>query len=109
MDVEVETNWKPIDDYLQELTDGSGASAVVTQAARRAIDKHIRKDTGNLANSVEYGHWEVDYTAPYAGIVWETPPRIVSPRNPGAVSNPHSPSDVAETVAQELASYARRL
>lgn len=107
--VTVETDWGWLDEYMSELTDGTGASTVVTTAARRAIDKYIRKDTGNLAGTVEVGHWQLDYTAPYASYVWETPPQIVSPRNKAAVSNPHEQSDVAATVAQDLASYAARL
>lgn len=98
-----------IDAIFSELGGGNGAGNVASQAARRATDKYIRKDTGNLAGSYRCSPWEVVYTAEYASVVWDVPPRIVSPRNPAAKANPNLMPDVAETVAKDLASYIRRM
>ena len=111
----VQADWGWLDDYMAEITNGTGASTVVTTAARRGIDKYIRKVTGQLAGEVgmypvQENHWQLTYTAPYAGAVWSLP---IQPgnsiNNKNATPDPHEQPEVALTVATDLAIYAAKI
>ena len=107
--VSVDYDLAGIDKVLQELTGGSRCGEAVASACRSAIDRHIRKDSGELAGSAQVSPWKVTYPKVYAAIVWDVPPQIVSPRNPSAIANPHTHPDVAKKCAEQLALYAARL
>ena len=107
--VSLSTDLREIETLLDKLCSGDAAGRVAAQAARTAMDKHMRKDTGQLAGSSVVTAWGVAYPKPYAAIVWDVPPRIVSPRNPLAKANPHEQPDVAAYVADQLQRYADSL
>lgn len=108
--VNIKADWDAADALFDEISGGSKAGEVVAEAGRQAIDKFIRKDSCDLANMVIVTAWKLDYTQPYAAIVWDVPPQIVSPQNKdNAVANPHERPEVAQAVADRLSEYAARL
>lgn len=109
LSVNIKADWDAVDALFDEISGGSKAGEVVAEAGRQAIDKFIRKDSGDLADMVIVTAWKLDYTQPYAAIVWDVPPQIVSPENKNAVANPHERPEVAQAVADRLSEYAARL
>lgn len=88
---------------LDRLSSSPEAGNAAALAARRAMDRYVRKDTGQLARTAKVRPWHVRYEKRYARRVWGPGTRIVSPRNPGAVYNPHKQKNVKAAVQRAIA------
>lgn len=93
--------------YGMRVLSGSDAAGVrAANAAARAMDRFMRKDTCELAASARPSAWRVRYPKDYAKRVWFPGTRIVSPRNPGATYEPHAQPPVRRAVRAELGRVA---
>lgn len=79
----------------------------LANAAMRAMDRWVRKDTLALSGSARPSAWHVLYPKPYAKRVWFPGTRIVSPRNKRARYEPHAQPETVEYVRKEAAKAAR--
>lgn len=94
---------------LDRLSSSPEAGNAAALAARRAMDRYVRKDTGQLARTAKARPWHVRYEKRYAARVWGPGTRIVSPRNPGAVYNPHKQKNVRVAVQRAIARKAKEV
>lgn len=94
---------------LDRVSASPEAGNAAALAARRAMDRYVRKDTGQLARTAKVRPWHVRYEKRYARRVWGPGTRIVSPRNPGAVYNPHKQKNVKAAVQRAIARKAKEV
>lgn len=97
-----------IDRKLRAMTD-SRAGTRAALSAKAYMDRFVRKDSGQLADTAEVSPWRVKYPKDYAADVWGDRVPVVSPRNPGAKPYPERQRPVIDGVRDDLADYIRRL